>query len=384
MSSFPIKRWDRVHIQTLKSLSWESRVQCLDLRVMRPLAHTRKHMSTDRAAVLITGDTNGVITIYQSPLSTTRKPFARFTLQQRFYAHFNGHPIHDIQFHPSNPLFVSACTDKSVKIWKLKDVSVFQRLVKSLPHPRRVFSSKYSPSGLLLTACNQMIRMYGPAPKCSLRWSFKTSGHEPSVAWSSSNRFAASSHKGDTYIVRVWNSACRTIFKHRHTAIFPLGYYKLTFVSNDLLISSGSRPCDLYCYHIPISKRKLMKIFINNTALPFCRDVLKIILTYIPVETYVPRDAAPESACFTSCVRSAVSLSSRMFATCVRDKLRIYQLRGSKLSLAQSLSFHHFSAMTSYCYSNDGTDTAFVLACAEVKLYVCVCVISCPLQRCVN
>jgi len=202
-----------------------------------------------------------------------------------------------------------------------------------------------------------MIRMYAQEPHFTLLWSFKLSGSRPSVAWSSSNRFAASCFKGNTYIVRVWNSAFQTVFKRRRKQKM-LGYYDLTFASNNLLLSSGS---DLSWYHLPIAKRTVMKLFIEKTALPFCRDVLKIILTYLPVQIPDP----PASAQLVSAV---IALSSQMIATIVRNEIRLYKVHGSTVSLIKSLPYQYCSTTVAVCcyrHSDDESETGFVLASCE-------------------
>jgi len=131
MSSFSIQ-----HTQTLNSPAYNILIICVDMRIMRPIVvyqrttHTHTQCSakvkrttesatdsdSDKAAVLITGDSKGVITVYEACLVHTRTPLAHigFTMQQRFYAHSNDRPIYDLHFHRSKPLFVSAAWDKKV------------------------------------------------------------------------------------------------------------------------------------------------------------------------------------------------------------------------------------------------------------------------------
>jgi len=166
--------------------------------------------SNSAFAVLIVGDALGYIDLYQTPLFQSQR--IKFTLQRRFQAHANQ-SVFSLHFHHHKPLFVSAAEDEYLKVWSFADITN-PRLIKSLRHPDTVWDTRYSKSGLLLTACEDgTLRVYGQDPLFSLCWSCKISTMIYSLAWSPSNRICASFRAGVSYAVQVWDSAFQTIFK---------------------------------------------------------------------------------------------------------------------------------------------------------------------------
>jgi len=250
------------HIQTL---SHSYHVCVVDMRIW-----FNKEFNS---AVLITAGIQGSIVVYSSPLSHAQS--LQFTLRKRFQAHSNV--ILCVHFHYSKPLFVSSGYDNKVNVWNLKDITT-PRLIQCLPHSQRVWSTKYSQSGLLLTASYAgVLRVYGKEPLFSLCWTFKTFSRIWSIAWSPSNRICAVFESGISYVVQVWDSSFQTLFQLQQDSICNSD--GVLFASNDLLLSAGGRANKLYWYHI--SKPKVMKVF-EKDLLPFCRDVLKIIIQYLP------------------------------------------------------------------------------------------------------
>ena len=240
-----------------------------------------------KSALLIVGDRQGCIHVYQTPISHAQR--ITFTLQRNFQAHTDE--ICSLHFHHHKPLFVSGADEKAVKVWNFTDITN-PRLIKSLPHPDIVSSAEYSESGLLLTACDDdILRVYGQEPLFSLYWSFKTSDHVYSVGWSPCNRICASFNAGvyNGMVVQVWDSSFQTIFKLKQNGVRYLN--GLVFASNDLLLSSGGIANKIYWYHM--SKPKVMKVFVEKDLLPFCRDVLKIIIKYLPFVTRVTYHKLP-------------------------------------------------------------------------------------------
>jgi len=279
-------------IRHMQTLSHATDIYALDMRLCSD--------KESKSVLLIVGDKSGCVYLYQTPLSDSQR--ITFTLQRNLQAHTDA--IHGLHFHPNKPRFVSASQDTDVKVWNFTDTTN-PRLIKALPHPGGVWSAKYSQSGLLLTRCRDYtLRVYAKEPLFSLYWSFKASSHVFSVGWSPCNRVCACFCLGysNAMVVQVWDSSFQTIFK-----LEQIGAYNwdgLVFASNDLLLSSGGRANKIYWYHM--SKPKVMKVFVEKDLLPFCRDVLKIIIQYIPIVTRVTREKLPNE------VGTVVALSSEV------------------------------------------------------------------------
>ena len=201
-------------------------------------------------AIVITGDAYGCIKSYHSPISKQTSIYFTelFTLSNRLPHSHN--PILCIHLHRSKALFVSGSKDNNVKIFNFKDMTS----IATLPHPKPVTSAKYSNSGLLLTYCKNVLRVFGSDPAFTPIWSFEADGSIRSATWSPANRIAASyrivrSNKKrkcnrktrktqGTHIVQVWNERFYTLFKHKQKfALF--GSHGLVFASNNLLFVSG-------------------------------------------------------------------------------------------------------------------------------------------------
>jgi len=266
-------------VRHLQTLSHTCEVSALAIRLCSNKLLT--------SILLIAGGFDGSVSVYKSPVSSAQ--CLHFTLQTR--VQHSAEFIHFVHFHRCKPLFISAAYESKsmVKVWNYTDLAN-PRLIKSLPHPKLVLSAKYSESGLLLTGCDDgVIRVYGQEPLFSLCWSFQTSKYSASgvwsVCWSPCNRIGAIFAAGDSCYVQVWDSSFQTIFKLQQYASPNKG---LAFASNDLLISSGYDDNKVYWYQM--SKPKVMKVFVESNVLPFCRDVLKIVIEYLPFVTRVRSD----------------------------------------------------------------------------------------------
>jgi len=278
-----------------------------------------------------------------SPLSLSRKVHASAT---------HAANIRCLHFYRRKPLFVSASDDKTVKVWNFKDITA-PYLLKSLPNPGSVFSVKYSESGLLLIGCfDGMVRVYGKEPLFSLCWSFNTSGYIYSVSWSPSNRICASFKSGNACAVQVWDSSFQTIFKLQQRDVPWNG---VAFASNDLLMVSDGTSNKVYWYNI--SKPKVMKVFMERDVLPFCRDVLKIVIEYLPFVTRVTHNDLPDKG---GCV---TALSSEVVGVkCDDDVLRLYNVDGNDPRLLVSLPHKYCNSLATCVYPCSGKETGFMLA----------------------
>jgi len=231
------------HVQTLHSTS--DRVRAIHMRAIDDMT----------ALLLLTGLSNGDITIYRTPLSYTQP--IQFTHLKHFHAHDDR--ISVLHIHATKLMFVSASTDGGVKIWSLKDVThTTPLLIQYIKlHPDRVNSAKLSHGDMLLTGCdNGVIRVRSVKPPFYLRWMSLLPGGIYSVAWSpSSNRIAASFHTTACMCaVQVWDSSTfRTLFKHSQNGAF-VNNYGMSFASEDLLICSGYISQNMYTYNIQTSK----------------------------------------------------------------------------------------------------------------------------------
>jgi len=257
------------HVQTL-TVTLESKVFAIDIRIIKDI----------NAVILITGLNNGDIIIYKAPLSLHTGTHTRmhFTAQHQFKAgqvHAGHVPIYALHMHYHKTLFITASM-YTLKVWNFTHITA-PRLMKIIRHKPRMNCAKYSQSGLIATGCNDFIlRVYEKEPLYALRWSFKASGQIVSVAWSPSNRIAAAFEADMLVAVRVWDSSFQPLFKFRKNRCF-YGNCAVVFASNNLLMWSGHASNKVYWYHM--SKPKVMNVFTDTNVLPFCRDVLKIIIT---------------------------------------------------------------------------------------------------------
>jgi len=298
-------------------------------------------------ALLIIGETNGCIALYNTPLSRSHvhRLHVKFTLCKRFQAHDKY--VKDLHFHHRKALFVSASDDNRVKVWNYKQIST-PRLIKCLPHPEYVGKVKYSESGLLLTVCDDnILRVYGKEPLFSLCWSFQTSGHIYMAGWSPSNRICAvfNARTLGNYAVQVWDSSFQTIFKRTLHAVHD----DIVFASNDLLLCSGGYSNKIHWYHI--SKPKVMKVFVEHDVLPFCKDVLKIIIQYLPYITRVTHDTFPHRA------GPVAALSSEVVGVqCDDDMLHLYQVNGIARRLLVNVPHKDCNSLATCVYPCGGKE----------------------------
>jgi len=340
-----------ITFKSVQTLSHARTVYGLDMR-----------LSDDRTTVTLITGYNGDIQIYQSPRSHTQR--LNFTLQCRFTADANASVlVSDLRIHPRKPLFITASRDDmlypsryDVKVWEFKDIAA-PHLIKTIPHPSHVFNAMYSNSGLIATGCHDcQLRVYGKEPLLSLRWSFMVSGAIWSLAWSPSNRLAASFTSGNSYAVQVWDSSFQTLFTLQQEEVLN-GQQGLVFASNDLLMSSGGRSNSVYWYHM--SKPKVMSVFVEKDMLPFCRDVMKIIITYLPFDTHITHHTHPDY------VGTVTALNSRlMLSSCYDGMLRVWKVHGiySPVILA-SLPHHYNIHNKASCMTlSTGEETVFALA----------------------
>jgi len=307
--------------------------------------------------VLIVGQNYGSISIYSSPLSHTHP--LHFTLRTSFNAHTNGR-IKGLHLHYYNPLFVSHY-NRDVKVWSFKQIAA-PCLVQCLPQPNWVRSALYSESGLLLTAHNNgMIRVYGKEPQFSLRWSFQAFGYVYSVGWSPSNRIGVVFNVSYSleYTVQVWDSSFQTIFKLKQDTISKTIDDDIVFASDDLLLCSGGRSNNTYLYRM--SKPKVMKVFMDTDVLPFCRDVLKIIIQYLPFVTRVTHEKLPNE------VGPVIALSSEVVgAHCKDGKLHLY--KGNEQRWLASLPHKIYSPLATCVYPCSGNERGFILASSPLDV----------------
>jgi len=339
----------------VQTLSHASDVYCLDMR-----------LSDDRITVtLITGLWNGDVQIYESTLSHTQR--LNFTLQCRFTAYANA-----LHIHRHRPLFITA-SDDDVKVWEFKDITA-PHLIKTIHHPKYVYCAKYSNSGLIATGgVDHYLRVFEKEPLLSLRWSFMVSGSIWSLAWSPSNRLAAYFRSGNSYAVQVWDSSFQPLFTLQQEGAFH-GNHGLVFASNDLLMSSGRRSKNVYWYHM--CKPKVMSVFMEKDMLPFCRDVMKIIIAYLPFVTHVTHHTHPDSVGTVTAVNSQLAVSS-----CKDGMLRLYQVHGNgnKPHVIASLSHYYAEQMASCVYRCTGEETSFVVVSKRFGISnVCIHVITVP------
>jgi len=282
------------------------------------------------AAILLTGSYGGYVSIYRTPLSHIHP--VQFELLKCFSAHPCA--VNALSMHPTKPMFVSAGDDTAVKIWNINDITS-PVVIKCIMHSDRVICAKYSQeSNLLLTGCDDgMLCVYGVEPLCSVRWRCKLPGDICSVAWSPSNRIAASfrirSHTDTLFGVQVWDSTFHTLFKHHDQGGALAENCGLSFPSDELLICSGYLSQKFYSYNIPKSK----------------------------VTVY---------AC-DSFVWAVTALSSEI--VCISytgEMLRVYKIHGCQLQLLATLPFGRCTSLSScaYPYNNAG----YILASAHYNM----------------
>jgi len=176
--------------------------------------------------------------------------------------------------------------------------------------------------------------------------------------WSPSNRIAAllicTTWNADFGFVQVWDPLFHTIFK------YPLqeGYYlsgSLVFASNHLLLCSGGVSNSSYWYHI-LDKRTIANE-LRHIDMPFCREVIQIILTYLPIVTHITRDTV-------NSVGPVAVLNSELVAVlCGESKLCIYKVHGNEPCLCATLPHKYIDAIN--CFAScayPGKDGEFLLA----------------------
>jgi len=322
-----------------------SDVYALDMRLLC----TNGDTSTACTVLLIIGYMNGTIGLFQTSVSSHSEHMPiRFCVKARFTAHTRG--VTDLHFHRSKLLLVSA-SDLDVKIWSVTNMTTV-RLMKHILHPEDVWCAIYSISGLIATGCSDgVLRIYGTEPLFSLCWSFKSDGEMCSMAWSTSNRLAASFKSDKGFVVHVWDSSFQTLFRgSQKDASF--GTNSIVFASNDVVLCAGSHSHAVYWYHI--SNPNLMEMFTKKNVLPFCHDVLKIIAKYLPVETHVTSEPCPH-------IVTVTGLSCQVVVTwCLDDTFRVYKLDGNKPRLLATLP-HEFIVESVMCVY-PGKQNAFIIA----------------------
>jgi len=312
--------------------------------------------------VLIVGQAQGSISVYSSPLSHTHP--LHFTFRAHFNAHTNGR-INGLHLHYHNPLFVSHC-GHDVKVWSFKDITAPCLIQCFPPQPNWVCSALYSESGLLLTAysgSDGMIRVHGKEPQFSLRWSFQTFGYVYSVGWSPSNRIGVVFRLSyaEECTVQVWDSSFQTIFKLKQDNICEIYRFDgLVFASDDVLLCSGGASKNVYLYRM--SKPKVMNVFMDTDVLPFCRDVLKIIIQYLPFVTRVTHEKLPDEVGIVTALSSEV-----VGAQCKDGKLHLYKVNEQRW--LASLPHKIFSPLVTCVYPCSGNESGFILASSPQDLY---------------
>jgi len=338
-----------LHTQTL---SHSHHVRAMDMRLT----------NDGTTAILLTGDENGCVWIYRAPMGV-HIPRVHFVLCQRYLAHMDF--INMVHLHPKRAVFISAADDNCIKVWNIHNLTA-PHLITRIPHPDWVFCNKYSPSGLLLTGCwDDMLRVFDPQQKYALRWSFKASSNIYSIAWSPSNCIAASfySHTDAACVVQVWDSSFRPLFRQSHRNSM-VGYYGLAFIANDLLLSSDWNSKTLYWL---MSRHKLMSLI--GKVVPFCRDVIQMILKFLPL---IRSDPYPKAT------GAVLALNSQLVAASCRDaSLRIYRLRNDLPHLLASFSHKYCEMLASCAYAGHGhgQHTGFVIAtawCMSHDVKICV------------
>jgi len=336
-------------LQHTQTLDFANSIYSIDMRIFRCLYDENSNKNAAAVIALCVGDLDGNISVYTSSLQ-----HIHFTRQHIFHTHTQQ--VNAIHFHRSKPLFVSASNDKNVKVWRY-DHKCAPRLITCLDLPSRVYSCRYSQSGLLLTGgASGFLGVYGEEPAFSVCWSFKAPNDIDSVAWSPSNRIAAGYRLSSyAYAVRIWDSSFKTIFIHKQKDLF-FGNYCLAFPSDNLLISSGGTENKLYCCHM--STPKVMNTL---SVLPFCRDVLKIVIAYLPLVTRVTHIRYP------SVIGAVKAFSSQIMAsTCSDNVLRVHKLHKNQLFLMARLPYPELQCQCLASCPYPGTDIGFVIAYSNV------------------
>ena len=293
--------------------------------------------SDDRdCVVLMTGCHSGHVAIYLShPLHI------QFKLHHRFKAH--DEKVAVLHIHPLKSLFVSASKPyiNNVYIWSWR-VSNMKNpvLIKTLPQPSQVLTAQFSKSGLLLTGClDGTLRVYEKEPLYAIRSSLALGGFVHAVSWSPSNRIAATyarftNNRRSGSVTQIWTSSFETLFRHTHNARLS----GVVFTSSDALLCSLSS--DSISTVSVLSKDALLKAFISTNSLPFCTDVLKIIVTYLAGTATITDTPVPEKW-----YRFVPISSQTVAAFCMDDKLRLYKVADNKASLLGSVEFVHTGPM---------------------------------------
>jgi len=362
------------HIREHQTLPHSGIVSSLDIRTLN-VTDSNKHSHI--SLVLITAKTEGTISVYvTSSLSVTQlhtqqqqhtlTQRLQFTRQKGFQAHSDS--IDGLHFHHHKPLFASASADRSVKVWNFQDITT-PRLIKCLPHPSVVWDARYSKSGLLLIGCfDEMLRVYGKEPLFPLVWSVQLDDIV-SIAWSPCNRICASFKSGNCLYMQVWSSSFQTIFKLPQDGVWNTDN-GLVFASNHLLLSSrGWGTNTVYWYRM--SKPKVMKVFLDTCVLPFCRDVLNIVIEYLPFVTRVTHDTIRDM------VGPVASLSPEaVVAQGYDDKIYLYKVDGKKPLLLVRLPHKYCRSLVTCVYPCSGKEIGFMLVSATRKYEVCISVIT--------
>jgi len=334
--------------------------------------------SDHRHALLITGDLLGHVCIYKTSLPHLKR--IRFILLKRFHAH--SWIVSALHFHFSKPVFVSGSGDEDVKIWSYQhqDVRSTLRLVQCIPQLSIVCCTKFSATGLLAVGCeNGMLRVYKEATLYSLLWSYQGPADIKSVAWSASQRLAACFELdlSPFGIVQVWNSAFQVLFKLKQKETYIQNC--LAFGSNNLLlVSGGSSLLQSNTLHWYYMLPKVMNEFLKENTLPFCRDVLKIIIAYLPPIVHEQYEKSRnERVCITAVSSQHVAIWSARVLHLHSGLLSIYKLDGNESPLfariPYPIPYPYCSCLAMRLYP--GNETAFLLATAENSKVVMVSVI---------
>jgi len=291
-----------------------------------------------RTVLLIVGVQIGVINVYRAPLSQLR---CFFHCVQKFRAY--THWIYGVHFHRRMRRFVSVATDKFVKIWSLQDMSSAPQLVKRLQFPSVINCAKYSETGLLLTGAeNGVLRIHAAEAPFSVLWRVKLPGYIRALAWSTNNLFAASyvlqgvHNRSNAYYtgygVRVYTSSFSPLFERTNKGK-GFGPHNLVFASNNMLFSSVLGTNTVYWYYITNARKTfLLSTVVKTNILPFSRDVINIIMEYVPpriIDAYTYKKTA---------TGAVTTLDSKVLTFSSNDRLsNMFELHTKRKQLVVSL-----------------------------------------------
>jgi len=361
-----------VHTQTLTSSSQRS-IDCIDMRIICTSKNSNKLKEKVQSVLLICGEPNGCLSLYQSLMQRGQR--GQFILRKYFRADDNR--VQHVNIHCSKPLFVSASHDGNVKVWNYYDTLACSNsnctqnpaphLIKCLSDPNTTAKcAKYSNSGLLLTVrSDHTLRIYGKEPLFSLCYRFEAPAFIYDAAWSPSNQFCASFRSSDirsgrqSYVVQVWDSSFQLICKF----VDP-GWTSVLFASNTVALSWHGYDEEVNI----IAKPNVMKVFVENDLLPFCRDVLKIVIQYLPLRVTHEKLNKCEQFGLIHCVAPIGS-----GVVCIQgfdNKLRLYKVDGNGTHWLVNLPHNNccfLRACVYPCMSNSGKESELMIASVPIR-----------------